>query len=114
MTLEQVKQYVKGVITGTFTNLSTLLKIGDSNGKMTYNGIQVSTCSTGDIKQSLKVPEGWLECDGSVYNISEYAGLAMYININFGKYDQFGGNGTTTFAVPNISSSGDVKTIIKI
>jgi hypothetical protein len=113
MTLDQVKQYVKGVITGTFTNLSSLLKISDTDGKMLYNGKQVRTYSTGDIIQSLKVPEGWLECDGSVYNISDYAPLAMYININFGRYDQFGGDGTSTFAVPNVSS-GDVKTIIKL
>ena len=48
------------------------------------------------------VPEYFLACDGTVYNISEYPYLAEQIKTNFGSYNKFGGNGTTTFAVPDL------------
>ena len=48
------------------------------------------------------VPNKYLACDGSIYNISDYPYLAEQIKINFGRYNQFGGDGTTTFAVPDL------------
>ncbi|MBR6112965.1 MAG: tail fiber protein [Bacilli bacterium] len=48
------------------------------------------------------VPEFFLPCDGSIYNISDYPYLAEQIKNNFGSYNNFGGNGTTTFAVPDL------------
>lgn len=50
-------------------------------------------------------PQDYLECDGSVYNIATYPQLAAYIESQFGSKNYFGGNGTTTFAVPTITSS---------
>lgn len=47
-------------------------------------------------------PEGYLPCNGATYNIKEYEGLAEYIKNQFGKYDYFGGDGSTTFAVPDL------------
>ena len=47
-------------------------------------------------------PRGYLACDGSVYNISDYPRLAGHINGHFGSYNYFGGDGTTTFAVPDL------------
>ncbi len=47
-------------------------------------------------------PTNYLICDGTVYNISSYTKLADYFNTQFGKKNYFGGNGTTTFAVPNL------------
>ncbi len=47
-------------------------------------------------------PDNYLACDGSVYNITDYQELADHINTQFGSYDFFGGNGTTTFAVPDL------------
>lgn len=47
-------------------------------------------------------PEGYLSCDGSVYNISEYQNLANQIKEEFGSYNYYGGDGTTTFAVPDL------------
>ena len=47
-------------------------------------------------------PEYFLECDGTVYNISDYPYLAEQIKNEFGSYNKFGGNGTTTFAVPDL------------
>ncbi len=47
-------------------------------------------------------PAGFLACDGTAYNISDYQALADFIKAQFGSYNKFGGNGTTTFAVPNL------------
>ncbi len=51
----------------------------------------------------VNAPEYFLACDGTVYNINDYPLLAEQIKTNFGDYNFFGGNGTTTFAVPNLS-----------
>ena len=40
-------------------------------------------------------PTGWLPCDGTAYNISAYPGLFAVIGT------AYGGDGITTFAVPN-------------
>lgn len=42
------------------------------------------------------VRDGFLPCDGSIYNISEYPGLFSIIG------NDFGGDGKTTFAVPDL------------
>lgn len=41
-------------------------------------------------------PQGWLPCDGNTYNINAFTPLFAVIGI------QFGGNGTTTFKVPDL------------
>lgn len=45
---------------------------------------------------SPKVPDNWCECDGRLLNISEYQGLFAL----FGT--RYGGNGTTTFGIPDL------------
>lgn len=47
-------------------------------------------------------PKDFLACDGTVYNIAKYQQLANHINRQFGSYNFFGGDGTTTFAVPDL------------
>ncbi len=47
-------------------------------------------------------PDGYLTCDGTIYNISEYPKLAEKIKEGLGSYNYYGGNGTTTFAVPDL------------
>lgn len=47
-------------------------------------------------------PNNFLVCDGSIYNISDYIDLANHINKHFGSFNFFGGDGTTTFAVPDL------------
>ena len=47
-------------------------------------------------------PEGYLLCDGNIYNISQYPNLANQIKKEFGSYNYWGGDGTTTFAVPDL------------
>ena len=48
-------------------------------------------------------PDGYLACDGSTYNIADYPRLANFFLVQFGSVNNFGGDGTTTFAVPNLS-----------
>lgn len=48
-------------------------------------------------------PFGYLTCDGTEYNIADYPRLAEHIKRHFGSYNYFGGNGSTTFAVPNLT-----------
>ncbi len=47
-------------------------------------------------------PANYLACDGSVYNIADYQELADYFLQQFGSYNKFGGDGSTTFAVPDL------------
>ncbi len=47
-------------------------------------------------------PDGYLACDGSIYKISEYPKLAEQFKDGFGTYNYYGGDGTTTFAVPDL------------
>ena len=46
------------------------------------------------------IPKHYLACDGSIYNIADYAYLAQYITENFGAVNHFGGDGISAFAVP--------------
>jgi len=50
----------------------------------------------------LKAPTDYLICDGSIYNISDYSKLAEFFKTQFGSESYFGGDGTTTFAVPDL------------
>ena len=47
-------------------------------------------------------PANYLECNGEIYNIVQYPVLAKYFKDQFGSENYFGGNGTTTFAVPDL------------
>ena len=47
-------------------------------------------------------PEGYLKCDGTVYNIADYQALADHFENEFGTKNNFGGDGTDTFAVPDL------------
>lgn len=42
----------------------------------------------------------WVECDGSQYNISDYPDLGAFLG------NTFGGDGITTFCVPNLVDTG--------
>lgn len=47
-------------------------------------------------------PEHYLVCDGTVYLVADYPYLAQHFSDEFGASNCFGGNGTTTFAVPDL------------
>lgn len=46
-----------------------------------------------------RVPVGWLRCNGTIYPVAEYTALFAVI------WNRFGGNGNTTFAVPDLSGT---------
>lgn len=46
-------------------------------------------------------PGGYLACDGSVYNIADYPALAAFFAENYDAANYWGGDGETTFAVPD-------------
>ena len=46
-------------------------------------------------------PSGWLVADGTVYNIADYPFLANHYERVHGSKNYWGGDGTTTFAVPD-------------
>ncbi len=47
-------------------------------------------------------PQNYLACDGTIYNIEEYPYLTQHFIDNFGSVKYLGGNGETTFAVPDL------------
>ena len=47
-------------------------------------------------------PIGFVFCDGSELNIVDYPNLASHFETQFGSKNHFGGDGTTTFAVPDL------------
>ena len=47
-------------------------------------------------------PTGYVICDGTEYNITSHTNLANFIKEQFGSYNYFGGDGETTFAVPDL------------
>lgn len=47
-------------------------------------------------------PDDYLICDGSIYSVSEYQDLADFFQKQFGSPNYFGGDGSTTFAVPDM------------
>lgn len=49
-----------------------------------------------------KAPKNYLTCDGSAYNISDYPELSNHMKVEFGSINFFGGDGVSTFAVPDL------------
>lgn len=47
-------------------------------------------------------PKDYLICDGSIYYVSAYPELTTFFEEQFGSKNYFGGDGTSTFAVPDM------------
>jgi microcystin-dependent protein len=47
-------------------------------------------------------PRNYLVCNGQTVNILDYPELANYFETQFGSKNHFGGDGTTTFALPDL------------
>jgi microcystin-dependent protein len=50
----------------------------------------------------LTPPADYLACDGSTKNIADYPQLADFFEAQFGSNNYFGGDGTTTFGLPDL------------
>lgn len=112
MTLNEVKTFVVGTIKQAFTNKKTLDKFDDSTGTLKYDGQKINNfpvfvaddAPVGNIIAFMgnAAPQDYLICDGTEYNIADYPLLAQHILDEFGSYNYFGGDGTATFAVPDL------------
>ena len=75
----QIRPYLNGTAHGGFTPIGTVISV---MGK--------------------QAPHNFLVCDGTVYNIADYPELAAYFTVQFEASNFFGGDGVTTFAVPDL------------
>ena len=67
----------------------------------------INTCDSNPIGSILPVmgieaPQDYLICDGRELNINEYKELANYFEKQFGSKNHFGGDGNTTFSIPDL------------
>lgn len=88
---------------GTYTSKYTGQQIDNLLGQVENGGTGGSN-PTGTIISfmGLIAPNGYLICDGSELNIAEYGDLATHFETQFGTKNHFGGDGTTTFALPDL------------
>lgn len=58
----------------------------------------------GEIKAFMRTtaPTGYLSCDGTTYNIGDYPLLEALFTADFGAVNYFGGDGATTWKVPDL------------
>lgn len=49
-----------------------------------------------------KAPQHYLICDGTILNIADYPHLTMQIGEEFGAVNFFGGDGVTSFSLPDL------------
>ena len=58
-------------------------------------------------------PKGYLVCDGKEYQIADHSQLAAFFEKEFGSKNHFGGDGTSTFAVPDFRTSNSVNAAVQ-
>ena len=58
-------------------------------------------------------PKGYSVCDGKEYQIADHSQLAAFFEKEFGSKNHFGGDGTSTFAVPDFRTSNSVNAAVQ-
>ena len=91
----------------TYTSTNSNFKAGNVSDALDtlYESVDITKIlPVGSVISYMGVsaPDNYLICDGTTYNITDYPFLADHIKNNFGSYNFFGGDGTTTFAVPDL------------
>lgn len=90
---------------GHFTH-ATLKEIGRVVDPIKYldNSEGLQDTPVGNIISYMgnNVPRHYLACDGTIYNVGDYPALEAHFIEEFGSVNYFGGNGTTTWAVPDL------------
>lgn len=89
------KENLDNIIRGLSNKISMSVSNGALIGDTTPVGTVISFMGT-------QAPLYYLICDGTTYNIAEYQELADFIEVQFGAVNYFGGDGVTTFAVPDL------------
>ena len=72
------------------------------NAVLSGSGLSSNPIGTIIPFMGVTAPKGYLVCDGSEKNIADYSDLARLFELQFGSKNHFGGNGTTTFALPDL------------
>lgn len=112
MNLKEIKTLLAGTIKTAFTNKKTLDKFDDTSGTLKYNGVPVNNvpvfvaddAPVGNIISFMgnTAPKDYLICDGTEYQIADYPLLVQHFIYEFGSANYFGGDGETTFCVPDL------------
>ena len=93
------------------TNIAVADSVSEqiADNESAIQALEIQERCIGEIKAFMRktAPTGYLACDGTVYNIADYPLLAAMFAEQFtgtGEHGaaQFGGDGTTTFAVPDL------------
>ena len=82
---------------GTVYYVTDVLPFEPNNAVMGFTPIGTVIAVMGNT-----APKNYLACNGQVVNIADYTELADYFEDEFGSKNYFGGNGTTTFAIPDL------------
>lgn len=100
MTFQQVRQYVKGII----STLDIKKIVSDEISDTLYDNTKTGFTPVGTIITVMgnEAPRHYLKCEGQIVNIADYVELADYFKQQFGSVDYFGGDGTTTFGIPDL------------
>ncbi len=89
------EQNIDNIVKGLSNKIAMSVSNGALIGDTTPVGTVISFMGT-------QAPLYYLVCDGTIYNIVDYVELANFIEAQFGSKNYFGGDGTTTFAVPDL------------
>lgn len=82
-----------------YINIKTNIKFPSVDIENKTTGVPVGTIIP---HMGNTAPAQYLICDGSIYNITDYPYLSDHIKNQFGSVNFWGGDGTTTFAVPDL------------
>jgi hypothetical protein len=88
----------------TKTQAKSLMKYISDNMKVPVLGAGGGFAPFGCINAYMGTvaPQGWLICNGQTVNITDYPELAAHFASQLGSSNVFGGDGTTTFAMPDL------------
>ena len=93
----------KATTAATAEQLQEIVQYISDNIKIPTIGVGGGFAPIGAVEffDAITAPQDWLVCDGTVYNIADYPQLAQHYAVNHGTANFYGGDGVTTFAVPN-------------
>lgn len=72
---------------------------GNNDEKLSGDGTPIGTVIS---YMGTKAPENYLICDGTELSVIDYPALAKQIQSEFGVVNYFGGDGITSFALPDL------------
>lgn len=111
-TAEIIKKYTNDEISDSEVRLRTLIQslynviVNDEDNTIhaidESHGLQDTPIGVILPYMGKNPPRHYLVCDGTEYNIADYPILANHFLTEFEEYNYFGGDGITTFAVPDL------------